>query len=107
MISIYVIRNKANNKVYIGQTVQTLNNRLNGHLQDSRYGSQMAVHCALRKYGPGLFEIVALCTAEDQDQANRLEKAFILATRANKGRGYNMTDGGNPMALLLRFSGVA
>src|SRR5256885_14591693 len=93
-ILIYVVHNKLNGKVYIGQTILTVLQRFNGHLQDSRNKSKNALHCALRKYGEEAFEVLTLCTAENQEQADRLERLFIFITKSYRGRGYNMTTGG-------------
>lgn len=102
MILLYAIRNKHNGKLYIGQTVQTLHERFRGHLWDAAHGGKMAVHCALRKYGPDSFEIVQLCVADNQEQADHLETAFIVVTKSHRGRGYNMTYGGKVVGSVMR-----
>jgi group I intron endonuclease len=95
MILVYLIRNRVNGKWYIGQTVQTLHNRFNGHTYDAfKTKSTNIIHCAIRKYGVASFEVLSLCSTEDQAQADRLERSFILIARGRKGQCYNILDGG-------------
>ena len=62
MIGIYKIKNKINNKIYIGQS-KDINNRWKRHLYDARNGSSTLLHAAIRKYGIDNFEfsIVEQC----------------------------------------------
>lgn len=80
---IYKIVNKNNGKVYIGQTVQTINNRWYGHMHDSfidKRGSKF--HTALREEGREAFDISIIEDGiTDYDTLN--------------SRGYNTMDGGN------------
>ena len=52
---IYKFTNKINNKVYIGQTTQTIEQRTNKHL--SQLDDNTYFHRALKKYGINNFDI--------------------------------------------------
>ena len=56
---IYVIRNKVNQKLYVGQTAKNLKTRFKGHCNESQNLNkpQRAICKALRKYGAEQFEI--------------------------------------------------
>ena len=56
---IYIIRNTINNKVYIGQTRTSVNQRWLEHLRHARYGDQV-INRAMRKYGINKFYIETL-----------------------------------------------
>ena len=50
MANVYAI-GFPNGKLYVGLTSKTTAKRLSGHISDTRRGSKLAVHNALRKYG--------------------------------------------------------
>ena len=54
---IYSITNNVNNKLYVGKTTKTINERFDSHINTSKYGSQSYLHRALRKYGKNNFSI--------------------------------------------------
>lgn len=47
---VYLAENKTTRKVYVGQTCQSLEERKYMHVYDSKYGSSLIFHRALRKY---------------------------------------------------------
>ncbi len=106
MPCIYKIQNKINNKVYIGQTMSTLDWRLNGRWIGHFYmafekNSSMQIHRALRKYGKDNFTYEVIeekhdGTSEEQHQwLNEREKHWIkLYDSTCSVRGYNSTQGG-------------
>ena len=59
---IYIITNDINDKVYIGQTIQTLKKRFNGHCcySKSDRSSSMYIKRAIHKYGKDKFHISLL-----------------------------------------------
>ncbi len=87
---IYLIRNKINGKMYVGQTERSLAERWLEHIHSA---AKYPLYHAFRKYGVENFELVQITTADNQEQADRLEQALILICRSH-GRGYNQTDGG-------------
>lgn len=91
---IYEITNKVNNKVYIGQTVQTVARRWQGHRYDALRGSTMAIHKAMKKYGLENFFIEVMCEASSKDELNRLEQTYISGFNTLSPNGYNLRSGG-------------
>lgn len=96
MYTVYLIENAANNKIYVGITSKTLEQRLNKHFIDARYGEERALQRAIRKHGEEAFEIHPLQDAEDREKAFELEKHWIELLNTYKGSyGYNGTPGGD------------
>ena len=95
MKTIYMHRNKINNKVYIGQTVQD-------YLQDrwkngKGYKTCYYFYNAIQKYGWDNFEHIVLEQNENwtQEELNNKEKYYIAKYKSNNPEyGYNITDGG-------------
>lgn len=88
--TIYILRNKCNDKVYVGQTWQTLETRWNrGH----GYIGSHKIHNAIKKYGKENFyyDVVAYC--ETQTAADCCETFFIKRLDSIE-KGYNICLGG-------------
>ena len=93
---IYKIENKINGKVYIGQTVQSLNNRWYRHCQLnglSKSESNMHIKRAILKYGKENFSISILERC-DSSILNEREIYYINKYDSFKN-GYNKTTGGS------------
>ena len=75
---IYKIENKLNGKVYIGQTVKTVEKRFNQHKNNSNkdYFSQIVLYKAFNKYGIENFECVEL-EEIDNELLDEREKYWI------------------------------
>lgn len=91
---IYCVTNLINDKKYIGQTVLTLEQRKNRHLNTKKrsYFQQ-----ALKKYGFENFhwEIIEE-NILDSEKLNLLEQEYITKFKTNiKDFGYNLTNGGD------------
>lgn len=56
---IYIIRNTINNKIYIGQTRTSVEQRWKEHLRHAQYGKQI-INRAMKKYGVDKFYIEML-----------------------------------------------
>ncbi len=87
------------NGKYIGQTIQGIEKRMKKHLSDTRTGSNLPVHNALRKY-TDLVNIQVIDKAYSLEELNELEKQYIVEynTFNNNGKnenGYNLTIGGD------------
>ena len=95
MYTIYLHKNKINNKVYIGQTIQdNLNNRWKNGLG---YKNCTYFYNAIQKYGWDNFEHLIL--EQDQnwtkEELNQKEQYYINLYKANNPEfGYNITAGG-------------
>lgn len=95
---IYQVRCRVNNKVYIGKTIKTVDQRWREHLGCVRRGrSNLPFHNAIRKYGPENFDVWVLYTdAVSEGHLNMLEEMFIRQFKSNNPHyGYNMTPGGD------------
>jgi len=91
---IYVLTNKINGKQYVGQTTQTFNKRLQGHLyMSNKEKPRMVIGRAIKKYGIDSFGIethdIMNCCLDDT------EKVMIKTLNTKTPNGYNVIDGGN------------
>lgn len=91
---IYLISNDVNDKLYVGQTVQTLKKRFNGHCcySKSDRSDNMLIKRAIHKYGRDKFHI-ALLEECSQDKMNEREEYWI-SFYDSYNKGYNLTKGG-------------
>lgn len=98
---IYEIKNKINNKPYIGYSTKFNSNK---EFQNSKYwGSGTAIQNALQKYGIENFERkVLLKDIFDFEKLKEYEILWIQKKNTKKPNGYNITDGGSG---IIDFSG--
>jgi group I intron endonuclease len=87
---IYKIQNKINEKIYIGKTKYSVNNRVSCHLKNNTL-----IGKALRKYGIESFEITIVDNANSEEILNEKEKYWIKTLDCKSPNGYNLTDGGD------------
>ena len=93
--TLYKITNSVNGKIYIGQTKQSLSDRLCKHFYDSTVRDSYFSR-AIKKYGKGNFKIEAIDFASSQEDANKKEIFYINLYRArNREIGYNTSCGGD------------
>lgn len=85
---VYKIKNKKNNKVYIGQSTKSIN--------DSKeyFGSGVLIKRAINKYGIESFTKSILCECKTKEVLNEKEIYYILKYKSNID-GYNISAGGN------------
>jgi len=95
MYKLYIIKNKINNKIYIGQTKTSINKRWIGHKSKANKGSKLVIHSAMRLHGIENFNIELLDTAISLEEANQKEYHLINEYNSKCPNGYNMVDGGN------------
>ncbi len=93
---IYKIYNDVNNKVYIGKTSNTIEDRWNEHVYAALYRRQRRnyqLYNAMRKYGVDKFHIIALeeCTENDLTA----KEIYWIQKYNSFNNGYNMTIGGD------------
>ena len=89
---IYLIKNKLNEKCYIGQTVQALGKRIYRH----RYKSNkkiMPISVAIKKYGWNNFETKLLSTCYSLEELNEEEKRMVNEYNTWSPFGYNLRAG--------------
>lgn len=97
---IYKATNLINNKIYIGQTTESLETRIGKHWRKakseySRGLTSVYFHNALLKYGLENFKWEVIDTANNIDELNDKEIYWIDKLQAQiKGIGYNETSGG-------------
>jgi len=91
---IYKVTNRINGKVYIGQTVKSLDVRKKEHIRKARSVKSWFLHNAIRKYGKDAFyfEIIRYCVSKEE--LNEKEMELIKEFKTKAPLGYNMTDGG-------------
>ena len=89
---IYVITNLVNGKKYVGQTVQTLEERFREHTFPS--SGCIAIRDAIAKYGQDNFKIEELAKASSIDELNALEAHYVQELNTLAPSGYNLKDGG-------------
>lgn len=93
---IYQIKNIQNNKIYIGQTIHTLENRINGHIKCANQNKPQLICKAIRKYGQHNFKWMILGYCNSKEELNEAERICIEHFRSNDKRyGYNLTNGGD------------
>ena len=91
---IYKIENKINGKIYIGQTKNCLIARISGHSKGNAY-----IGFALRKYGLESFIISVIDEADTKPILGEKEKYWIKFFNCKHPNGYNLTIGGEGLAI--------
>lgn len=101
--TVYIVKNTINEKVYIGETLDTIEHRLHQHLIGAFYKNHHCYDChfyrAIRKYGKNVFYIECLETItglirkEVKKKIQNLEKEYVTKFNSFKN-GYNSDGGG-------------
>lgn len=93
---IYIIKNKVNEKVYIGQTVQDMNERFRQHLKPSTFKKRgtYKIYNAMSKYGKENFYI-ELVENEIPSEIIDDKEIFYINKFNSYLNGYNSTNGGD------------
>jgi group I intron endonuclease len=89
---IYKIVNKSNGMIYIGQTIQSLEERWKQHCKSKsncRY-----LKSAFKKYGIEQFEFKLICICFDEE-LDKFETQYIKTFNSMVPNGYNLRNGGN------------
>ena len=91
---IYLLRNTANGKVYIGKTEKLACERLAEHIKESSRGSDRRLCQAIRKHGSDKF-LLEIIEHISEEQSSERERFWIAHFKSKDYKfGYNMTDGG-------------
>lgn len=85
---VYKITCKINNKLYIGQTYNSLEDRLRQHINDANEGKDTKFYRAIRKHGASNFHIELIDECDSQEELDELEWYWIQFYDACK-IGYN------------------
>jgi group I intron endonuclease len=91
---VYKITNKLNGKVYIGQTIYSLERRWQQHISKARRDSHYLFHNAIRKYGIDSFDLEELESCDTCDSLNDCEIHWIKELNTLSPFGYNLVTGG-------------
>ena len=101
--TIYIITNSLNNKVYIGQTIQLLQDRWSEHCRkpSSKNEANMCIKRAILKYGKENFRIRELekCGIEELNE----REIYYIKLYNSFRNGYNSTKGGKSGTKLLKL----
>lgn len=98
MYSIYMYKNIVNNKVYIGQTKTTLEQR--AQRNGLNYKECRKFFNAIEKYGWDSFAPQVIATTDSLSEANMLEEFYISLYNSTDDKcGYNIHKGGNNRAM--------
>lgn len=92
---IYGVKNKANNKIYVGQTIYNFGDRRDSHFSLLRNGKHPVKEMQedFTKVGEDNFEFVVLHDLQDGELIDDLERSFI-AEYKSKELSYNAVNGG-------------
>lgn len=95
MFYIYKLTCLKNGKGYIGAS-NSPKRRLVDHKSRMRLGSQLPIHCAMRKYGIESFQLNVLYASPDKQHVfGTMESKFIQEEHTLISEfGYNLTEGG-------------
>jgi len=94
---IYKITCTVNNKVYIGQTIRTMESRFERHIRDAERSENPTIHFqrAIKKYGRDAFKIEKIDEANSQQDLNEKERYWISFYKSTDNNfGYNSALGG-------------
>ena len=96
---IYLIKNLINEKVYIGQTIQTLKKRIASHYRHPN----KHLSNAFNKYGKNNFIIEIIETCNNLEELNEREKYWIkFYDSTNNKKGYNIDGGGRKNIIRIK-----
>jgi group I intron endonuclease len=108
---IYLIRNKENEKCYIGQAMKMVGvvkpqkwgaqGRWRSHLREAKNTVEKGLkdHCtilnqAIRKYGEDKFDVITLCECTSVEEMDKKEAEYIQEYNSMVPNGYNLNYGG-------------
>ena len=87
---IYKITNLVNGKVYIGQTITTVQKRFWKHCN----GTKQLISKAIHKYGVDNFKVEEIDRAETREELDEKERCWIKFYNSQVPNGYNLEGGG-------------
>jgi len=101
---IYKICNNITGKIYVGQTLKTIEDRFTTHKKNCRRGVITRLYSSMRKHGENAFHVELIGDYPINVLSER-ETHFILLLRSNDPLyGYNMTTGGERCSKMDHWS---
>ena len=105
---IYIIKNFANGKYYIGQTVQSSQERFSQHIRESyTKGRKEYDYClsrGIRKYGKESFDFAILANHVPVEDLDLIEEHYIdMYNTTDPKYGYNMSIGHRDTANFKKY----
>ena len=94
---IYILKNKTDGKIYVGQTIRALNQRILEYKRDFKFNKMHNNYLsnAFNKYGWNNFEFIIIDTANSIKELNEKEIKYISEYKStDRDLGYNMELGG-------------
>lgn len=95
MYYLYKITCSVNDKVYVGYTSKSVNERFKLHLMNAKWKRKYALADAIRVYGENAFSVECLLECESHKEACEHEIRIIKELNSILPNGYNMTHGGD------------
>lgn len=89
---IYIVTNKINGKMYVGQTVKSVAKRWRDHCRST--SRCKALYCAIAKYGEDSFTVREMAIGYSHSHLNELEDVYVKVFDTLAPNGYNLKDGG-------------
>lgn len=100
---IYSVKNKITGELYIGATVDSIENRKKDHEQKANSGHGHRFQEAISTYGTEAFSWKEIDTAESIDELAQKEKQYVLKYNS-KEEGYNSDEGGGIQKTVYQYS---
>jgi group I intron endonuclease len=96
MATIYLIKNIINNKIYIGQTIGSSEERFEKHFSYRNQKNRCtALYNAFNKYGKENFTVSTVVEGNfSKEELNKLEIFYIEHFKSLSPKGYNLQTGG-------------
>lgn len=94
---VYLIRNKLNQRAYVGITMGTLEQRWQQHLDKASLGKNLhqdGLHQDISELGPDAFEVQVISKAKTAGELSDMEVNFIMQLNSRSPAGYNLNSGG-------------
>lgn len=88
---IYKITNLINDKIYIGQTKNSIKKRFNQHIYCT---NKTVITTAIKKYGKENFKIEQIDQADNESELDEKERYWIDEFKCISPNGYNIATGG-------------
>lgn len=105
---IYIIKNFANGKIYVGKTERNVKERFTEHLTESRAkNSPTYNYClsrAIRKWGENAFDVAVLAENVPLEKLDLVEAHYVDMYRANDPEiGYNISPGESDNSMTQKY----